>query len=228
MYVAITRARHRLWIVDYSDVCLPVKVRTLHTTPQFARHKYEAQRHLLNLGLVVEPPTFRNPLEYFANQSTSEEWSAAGKRLLNHEEFEEAAMAFSNAGDVYMEAVATACHLREVARDTPESSTKRRREAFVSAAGAFERCGAMAKIDEVERSHYVAAARCYAEIEHHQGVVRTLKRLKMYTEAASYCFDNNLLKEAVSLIKISGVDRETTKRIKQAARISYLEAKNLE
>ncbi|KAH9172882.1 hypothetical protein EDB89DRAFT_1885655 [Lactarius sanguifluus] len=211
LYVAITRARHRLWIVDYSDVCLPIK------------------RHLLNLGLVSDPPTSRNPLEHFTNTSTTpEEWSEAGKRLLHHEEFEEAAMAFLNAGDEYMHSVAMACHLREVARDTPESAPKRRKEAFASAAGAFERCAGMTENEEVGRSRYVAAARCYAESGRHTAVVRILKRVKMYTEAASYCFDNNLLKEAVSLIKTFEVDQETTSRIKQAARISYLRAKNLE
>ncbi|KAH9017014.1 hypothetical protein EDB85DRAFT_2295003 [Lactarius pseudohatsudake] len=209
-YVAITRARHRLWIVDYSDVCLPIK------------------RHLLNLGLVSDPPSSRNPLEHFTNISTTpEEWSEAGKRLIHHEEFEEAAMAFLNAGDDYMHSVAMACHLREVARDTPDSTPKPRREAFVDAARAFERCAAMVKSGE-DRSRYVAAARCYAEIKYHQEVVRVLKRAGMYTEAASYCFDNNLLKDAVSLIKTSRVDQETTNRIKEAAVISYLRAKNLE
>ncbi|KAH9075547.1 hypothetical protein EDB83DRAFT_2312005 [Lactarius deliciosus] len=210
LYVAITRARHKLWIVDYSDVCLPIK------------------RYLLNLGLVEEPPTARNSLKDFVNRSSSKGWSEAGNRLLDHGEFEEAAMAFENAGDVYMQAVAVAFHLREVARDIPESATKRRREAFVAAADAFEHCAAMAGNEEEEHSRYVAAARCYAEIKYHQEVVRNLKRAGMYTEAASYCFDNNLLKDAVSLIKTSRVDQETTERVKQVARISYLEAKNLE
>ncbi|KAH9017010.1 hypothetical protein EDB85DRAFT_2203580 [Lactarius pseudohatsudake] len=211
LYVAITRARHRLWIVDYSDVCLPIK------------------RHLLNLGLVSDPPTSRNPIEHFTNISTTaEEWSEAGKRLLHHEEFEEAAMAFSNAGDVYMHSVARACHLREVARDTPESAPKRREDAFASAAGEFERCAGMSENEEVGRSRYVAAARCYAEIGRHTEVVKILEQVKMYTEAASYCFDNNLLKKAVSLIRSFKIDQETTNRIKQAARLSYLEAKNLD
>ncbi|KAH9065001.1 hypothetical protein EDB87DRAFT_1756197 [Lactarius vividus] len=210
LYVAVTRAKHKLWIVDYSDVCLPIKW------------------HLLGLGLVVEPPTARHPLETFADRSTSKEWSEAGKRLLNHGEFEEAAMAFENAGEVYWKAVAVACRRREVARDIPESATKRRREAFLAAAGAFEHCATMADNEEEEHSRYVAAARCYAEIKYHKEVVRTLKRADMYTEAASYCFDKNLLKDAVSLIKTFKVDQETTERIKQVARISYLEAKNLD
>jgi len=193
-----------------------------------ARREHETQRHLLNLGLVEEPPTTRYPLEAFADRSTSEEWSEAGKRLLNHEEFEEAAMAFLNAGDVYMQAVTVACRRREVAREIPESATTRRREAFVSAASAFEYCAAMAENDEEERSRYVAAARCYAEIKSHQEVVKTLKRVEMYTEAALYCFDNDLLENAISLFKTFNVDQEATKHIKYVARISDLEANNVE
>jgi hypothetical protein len=226
LYVAITRARQRLWIVDYSHACLPIKVRALYT-PLLARHEYETQRHLLDLGLVKEPSISRNPLEAFVNQSTSDEWTEAGKRLLSHGEFEQAAVAFSKAGNSYMQAVAEARHSREVARDVPESSTKNRREAFVAAAKAFEHCATMAE-NEAEHSHYVAASRCYAEVGCHREVVRILKRLKMYTKAASYCFDNNLLQDAVLLIKSYSVDREVSKRIKQVARISYLEAKNLE
>ena len=30
LYVAITRAKHRLWVVDYSNSCEPVMVCTLH------------------------------------------------------------------------------------------------------------------------------------------------------------------------------------------------------
>jgi len=38
----------------------------------------------------------------------------------------------------------------------------------------------------------------------------------------------NLVNDAVSLIKIGRVDQETTEHVQQMARISYLEAKNLE
>lgn len=59
------------------------------------------------------------------------------------------------------------------------------------------------------------------------GESRTLKRAGMYTDATEYCFDNNLLKDAVSLNKTSRVDQETTMCVKQVARISCLEAQSL-
>lgn len=87
----------------------------------------EIQRCLLDRGLVVRPRTTTNSLEQFVNKSTSSEWSEEGNRLLNHREFEEAVMAFDNAGDDNMTAVAMAYQRQEVARDTPEYDTKRRR-----------------------------------------------------------------------------------------------------
>jgi hypothetical protein len=129
-----------------------------------------------------------------------------------------------------MVAVATAYKLQEVARDIPESETKRRREAFMSAGSSFERCGEIARSAEEESTHYAGAARCYAEIKCHQDVVRALKLASMFTEAASYCFDNNLLESAVSIIKKyeAQVDLHTTECIKEVARMSYLESKDLE
>jgi hypothetical protein len=129
-----------------------------------------------------------------------------------------------------MEAVARAYQSQKVARSIPEAETKRRREAFVNAANAFEHCARIAKNHEEECSQYTAAARCYAEIPFHQGVVRTLKLANEFTEAASYCFDKNLLDSAVSIIKSheAQMEADTTDRIKQVARLSYLESKNIE
>jgi len=129
-----------------------------------------------------------------------------------------------------MAAVATAYKLREVARDIPVSSKIRRREAFLSAASSFEYCAEAARGVEEERTHYAAAARCYAEINRHQDVVRALKLASMFTEAASYCFDNNLLDNAVSIIKKheARVDSHTTECIKEVARVVYLESKDIE
>lgn len=139
-------------------------------------------------------------------------------------------MAFDNAGDIYMAAVSTAYQSREVARDIPESEKRRRREAFVNSARKFEHCAEMARSAEEESAHYAAAARCYAEIKYHQDVVRAFKLANMFTEAASYSFDLNLLDTAVSIINHheAEVDSQTTDYIKEVARLSYLESKELE
>ncbi len=129
-----------------------------------------------------------------------------------------------------MRAVAAAYQSREVARDIPESQTRRRREAFSNAASALEYCAEMTKDVEEQSSHYAAAARCYAEIKFHQDTVRAFKLANMFTEAASYCYDHNLLDTAVSIIKKyeAEVDSQTKDCIKEVARLSYLVSEQLE
>lgn len=138
-------------------------------------------------------------------------------------------MAFDNAGDIYMAAIATAYQSREVARDILESEKRRRREAFLNAARKFEHCAEMARNAEEESTHHAAAARCYAEIKYHQDVVKALKLANMFTEAASYSFDHNLLETAVLIITKheADVDSQTIDCIKEVARLSYLESKDL-
>jgi hypothetical protein len=148
---------------------------------------------------------------------------------MSHGEFEEAIFAFDNAGDVYMAAVAAAYQSREVARDIPESQTRRRREAFLNSANAFEHCAEMTKSAKEESTHYATAAQCYSEINRHQDAVKALKLANMFTEAASYSFDNNLLDTAISIIKNHGaeVDLQLKDRIEEVARLWYLESKQL-
>ncbi|KAI0297514.1 hypothetical protein B0F90DRAFT_1819254 [Multifurca ochricompacta] len=161
LYVAISRARHRLWIVDYSNVCRPIR------------------QYLLDRGLVVESSDAGDPIESFVNQSTAEEW----------------------ADDGHMVAVATAYQSQKIARDIPESETSADRRLH-------------------ERRHPIRKL-----IKSHQGAVRNLKLAGLFTEAASYCFDNNILEEAVSIIKKheAEVDSHTIEHIKRVAQISYLQ-----
>jgi hypothetical protein len=169
-------------------------------------------------------------LESFANESTSGEWSEEGNRLLNRREFEEATMAFENAGNVYMAAIGAANQSRETAHDIPEIETRRRREAFVNAANAFEHCAEMAKNAEEESARYAEAAQCYVEINYHQDVVRAFKPAKMFTEGASYCSEHNLLNTGEPIAKKheAEVDSQSIDHIKEVARLSYLESKDLE
>ena len=174
--------------------------------------------------------TTQNPLASFAKESNPAQWLEEANRLFNHGEFDEAILAFNNAKDDYMVAVATAYKLREVARDIPVSATRRRREAFLGAARSFESCAKTASSAEEECTHYAAAARCYTEINRHQDVVRALKLANMFTEVASYCFDHNLPDKAASTIKKHGaqVDSNTTECVNEVAHMSYQDSKDIE
>jgi len=129
-----------------------------------------------------------------------------------------------------MVAVATACHLRQVARETSASTTGKRRDAFAKAARAFERCSDAIDEPGEQRAHYAAAARCYAEARWHQNAIKLFGLAGMHTEAALHCFHNDLLDEAVSIVKEDRVhlDLDVIETITQAARLKYLEARRIE
>jgi hypothetical protein len=149
---------------------------------------------------------------------------------MDYNEFREASMAFRRAGDTYLVAFATACHLWQIARGTWASTPRVRQDAFAKAAGSFERCSNMIENPEEQCAHYARAAKCYAEGKSHQSAIRAFKLAKMYTEAALHCFENDLLDEAVFIMTNdrAHLDPNTIERITQAARLKYLKANKLE
>jgi tetratricopeptide (TPR) repeat protein len=183
---------------------------------------------LLDERLVVLPSTTCNPFQGFAKPSDSKDWLAAGKQLMLHEEFEEARAAFNRAGDPHMAAVATACHLRQVAFNTLDAQQRRR--AFSNSATEFERCAMKSESLEERYDQYAAAAECYARAQDHQKAARLFELAQKFTVAALHCLSNGLLDRAVTIIRkySTHVDQEIIERIQQAARFKYLQEKRLE
>lgn len=139
-------------------------------------------------------------------------------------------MAFRRAGNAQMVAVATAHHLRQVARETSTSTPAIRRDAFAKAARSFERCSDMIEDPRGQCAHYATAARCYVEVGLHQSAIRLFKLAEMYKEAALYSFQNDLLDEAVYIVKKYRVhlDLYTIETITREARLNYLKARRIE
>jgi len=129
-----------------------------------------------------------------------------------------------------MVTIATAHHLRQVARETSASTPAKRRDAFAKAARSFECCSDVIEDPRERRAHYAAAARCYVDARLHQDVIRLFKLAEMYTEAALHCFHNDLLDEAVFIVKKDRVhlDLDTIETITQEARLKYLKARRIE
>jgi tetratricopeptide (TPR) repeat protein len=183
---------------------------------------------LLDKGLVVPPSTACNPFQGFAKPSDSKNWLAAGKQLMLHQEFEEAGAAFNRAGDPHMAAVATACHLRQVAYNTLDAQQRCR--AFSNSATEFERCANKSESLEERYDQYAAAAGCYAQAQDHQKAVQSFVLAQKYTVAALHCLPNGLLDRAVAIIRkySARVDQETIERVQQEARFKYLQEIRLE
>ncbi|KAI6096327.1 hypothetical protein EDD16DRAFT_1879027 [Pisolithus croceorrhizus] len=140
LYVGITRARKKLYILDHSQ-------------------KSEPMRELWSKkGLIDVAPPGTNICRY-ADKSTPEQWAAAGHKLFNACQFEEAIHCFERANLPKQLRIAQAYELYEVAKSTVQASECRK--VFLDAAEAFVQCAGEA-LDTEKNRFYREAAECYA------------------------------------------------------------------
>ncbi|EJD54497.1 hypothetical protein AURDEDRAFT_179643, partial [Auricularia subglabra TFB-10046 SS5] len=162
LYVAITRARKKLWIFDRSEKGEPMKV-------------VWKLRDLVQIGSLAAAPKF-------AVSSTQVEWQEQARTLFAHELYSQARHCFERAGDPQMAAVADAYYLRACAYLKPLGASKtqqdERAKALVLAGRALERCALSAESDrpgyfwhagecfeEAGRTHFPRAAKCFEQCE---------------------------------------------------------------
>ncbi|KAA1475419.1 hypothetical protein DENSPDRAFT_842194 [Dentipellis sp. KUC8613] len=205
LYVAITRARKNLWIVDGSARCEDMKL------------YWESK------GLV-EISTDGSTLSKFAVASTAEEWARSGtaRTLFYREQYTQAARGFARGNQWREAAVADAYQLRNQAHQIPRKNGKQT-EAYLDAGRAFLACANDA-LNETERRLYTRiAAECYAAIKRHKKAAKCFFDAAMYDEAVVHYIDGNLLDDAVSIVlKYPLKDSRLSDRITNLARFVYL------
>ncbi|TFK22063.1 hypothetical protein FA15DRAFT_623047 [Coprinopsis marcescibilis] len=129
LYVAITRARKNLWIVDCSDKAEPVK--TLWTS----------RGYIQNCTPGTEVP-------HLAVSSSPEEWEKTGRTLFTNRRYLQAMHSFERAGLKREVKIAHTHYLREEARSIVPSSKEysvAKRDAFVLAGESFLECASTAR-----------------------------------------------------------------------------------
>ncbi|KAJ3758111.1 hypothetical protein EV360DRAFT_83381 [Lentinula raphanica] len=227
LYVAITRARENVWIVDTSESSEPIRM-------------YWTERDLIR---NIKPGTNAPKL---ATSSTPEDWARQGQILFDRKKWTEAKHCFERALQPEKVAIAEAYRLREKAERSSldKSNMKSRNAQFREAAEAFYNCSRSAgrkrmldflrlsascyeKADEflcAARNYKLArrfndAVRCYRKVDHYDEAVRivqtetdieesvaadTIRVAKMFyfnqVQSMSACFDRDKkLEQAGSL-----------------------------
>ncbi|KIK18093.1 hypothetical protein PISMIDRAFT_110119 [Pisolithus microcarpus 441] len=143
LYVGITRARKKLYLLDHS-------------------RNSEPMRELWSKkGLIDVAPPGTNICQY-ADKSTPQQWAAAGHKLFNACQFQEAVHCFERANLPKQLRIAQAYGLYEVANSTVQTSERQR--AFLDAAVAFVQCAGEA-LDTKKKGFYKEAAECYASAD---------------------------------------------------------------
>ncbi|KAJ3877376.1 hypothetical protein F5051DRAFT_453113 [Lentinula edodes] len=178
LYVAITRARENVWIVDSSESSEPMRM-------------YWTERDLVR---NIEPGTNAPKL---ATSSSPEDWARQGDLLFERKKWAEAKHCFERALQPEKVAIAEAYRLREKAERSSldKSNAKLRNAQFHEAAEAFYQCSRSARRKRIsdfvrlsgtcyeKAGEFLLAARNYNLARRFNDSVRCYRKADRYDEA---------------------------------------------
>ncbi|PPQ98968.1 hypothetical protein CVT24_003464 [Panaeolus cyanescens] len=197
LYVAITRARNNLRIVDSSDKSEPMRV------------LWEKLR-------CVTHASFQEAFKNFAVQSSREDWSKRAKELFDQDKYALSRDAYLRGQSYRHAAVASAYYERECAQRTPSQSIRKkgnlRCEKFKSAAEAFIRCADEAESKDGREKYYQIVAECYEEAEILPKAVEFYRLAHNFTCAAILLRKQGLFDEVKDILMTQGDNIEANIR----------------
>ncbi|TDL28963.1 hypothetical protein BD410DRAFT_818373 [Rickenella mellea] len=212
LYVALTRARKNLWIVDRSL-------------------KGEPMRLLWSNQNIVDCYRPGMNLPKLAETSSPEEWEKSGRMLFQHKRYSQAMHCFDRAGLPLEKAVAGAYVLRERARSVSFKEGRQnpiRTKAFITAAEAFIACAR----DSVGRkvAYLKVAGDCFVEVGKFSRAAQSYLEAEQYTLATQNFRKAGLFDDAVNVIRCySGkVRQEVADSVVDVAKLYYFKEGKLE
>ncbi|KAI8983190.1 hypothetical protein BD414DRAFT_515715 [Trametes punicea] len=217
LYVAVTRARMNLWIVDPSRKARPMC--------QFWTSAGLVQEHV--------PGT---PIPKLAVASDKIEWATSARDLFQKRQYSEAELAFDRAGLPRERRVARAYHLRDLAHlssavactrsqvvSTDDSKPQSLR-AFLRAAEAFSFSAHEATDDDDKKTYHRIAGQCYVRARRHREAADAFLLAGDFNGAAKHYRLAGMFDEAVDVIQShqDHVEKSVSDSILAVARLEYL------
>ncbi|KAL0573766.1 hypothetical protein V5O48_008193 [Marasmius crinis-equi] len=215
LYVAITRARKNMWIVDRSG-------------------RGEPMRLLWSSRTQIEDCTPETGVPDLAVSSTSEEWQETGRALFDRKQFFHAMKCYERAGMTREATIAEAYHLRVLARQMPKTTKKEdviaRAVAFRKAAKAFLACVGVTKQSSKDRlAYYRNAAEAFERAEDFKVAAETYVLAGEFGTAGSLYRQHGFFDEAVDVVKKyrARMPEEIAEKIIFVARLYYFKENKL-
>lgn len=163
LYVAITRARKNIWIVDCSEQSEPMRVRFIrdvHISAYLcALQQFWASRH------QIQHCTPGTDVPRLAVSSSPEEWEKSGRSLFQNKRYLQAMHCFERAGLHREVRVAHTYYLREQARSAPATGSRHiqqaRVDAYLAVGEAFLECAQVAVNSKEKQVYNRNAGDCF-------------------------------------------------------------------
>ncbi|KAJ2926878.1 hypothetical protein H1R20_g10207, partial [Candolleomyces eurysporus] len=220
LYVAVTRSRKNLWIIDCSNKAEPMKM-------------------LWDSKGFIQSCVPGGDVPQLAVSSTAEEWAATGRTMFINRRYLQAVHAFERAGLSREAKTAYIHHLRDIARSIQpinKEATSAKRDAFRHAAESFLEGARDAKGKEQLVLYHNAAdcfenaGSCDGNTEDYSKAIRAYEAASEYTPTVRLYMKIEKLDEAVDVIRKHrhDVDQELAKNVWDVARLFYFKNKELE
>ncbi|KZV61209.1 hypothetical protein PENSPDRAFT_693623 [Peniophora sp. CONT] len=216
LYVAVTRARKNLWIVDRSERGVPM--RTYWMAHNLVQHY---------------TPGSDTELPQLAVASTPEEWGKTARTLFDNKRYFQAMHAYDRAEMPRERAASYAYYLREQAHSTLASkvsgSSDPRRLAYIAAAEAFVNSAQVAQRER--REYYRIAATLYVAVDDHAKAGDAYSEARMFTEAAQSYRKAGLFDKTVDVLlahRPPDMDAIVWDRLRGVSRIYYFKQHDLQ
>ncbi|PKK63431.1 hypothetical protein RhiirC2_855013 [Rhizophagus irregularis] len=172
LYVAVTRARQRLWICDENiEYSKPIR------------------EHWKDLGLIKIVQSERKIVSNLAKKSGSYEWNQRGKNLFEEQRYEQAIICFEKSGNEERRKLANAYYLQQIAKDSiNDSDDDTIKSNFFNAIDAFKECSrpGQAALCYQDIGMYKEACDIYVEHNMFESAARSYLKANMWHEAGEY------------------------------------------
>ncbi|KAF5345183.1 hypothetical protein D9758_009704 [Tetrapyrgos nigripes] len=206
LYVAVTRARENIWIVDSS----------LKSGPM--RHYWTKKDLIRNLTPGMNAPRL-------ATSSTPEEWAKQGKNLFQRKKYVEAKHCFERALLPDRVAITHAYILRTKAqaiRTDTKADRQNRKRMFSSAAEAF-RSSAKPASRKIRLELLRLSGDCYKNADELLVAAQIYRDARRFTDSVSCYRDVNHFDEAIDIVKkeANSVDPDTAAQVIRLAKLFY-------
>ncbi|KAF9014907.1 hypothetical protein BDQ17DRAFT_1418043 [Cyathus striatus] len=215
LYVAITRARKNLWIVDCSERCEPMKV------------LWTSRNQVQNCTPGTDVPQL-------AASSTPEEWEKMGRTLFQNKRYLQAMHCFDRAGIPRKSFVAHTYYLREQARMMPDGGSRQDRithqQAYIKAADAFLKCASEGGNKKETIAYFRASGNCFERAQNDRRAAQAYYNAEDYSEAVQLYRKCGLFDEAVDIVMNhrGQVKLDVANGVIDVARLFYYQENNLE
>ena len=232
LYVAITRARKNLWIVDCSETSEPMRVDLISLVCELLSQIilqifWTSKNQIQNCTPGTDVPRL-------AVSSSPQEWEKSGRTLFQNKRYLQAMHCFERAGLNREVSVSRTYYLREQARATPTTGSRQalelRQNAFSIAAKAFLQCAVAATSAREKKVYFRNAGDCFEHADNDCQAAQAYVEAQEFGLAVKLYRKCGMFDEAVDVVTAHReyIEADVAENLLDVARLFYFNRNELE